>query len=79
MILFEVCTLNSQKMKSFNSYNFKVLKFTTRPNIKILLKIRKKKNCKKKKSNALDTYLPKKRKLKSTLFKINLRVTKFIS
>ena len=79
MLLFEVCTLNSQKMYSFNSYIFKVLKFTTLI-YKYCWKSGKKKRFVKKikNPNALDTYLSRKEKKnsKSTLFKITPRVTK---
>ena len=54
MLLFEVCTPNSQKMKSFNSSNFKVLKYTN-----IAENQKKIKNL-----NAFDIYLSRKKNQK---------------
>ena len=79
MLLFEVCTLNGQKNLSFNSSNFKELKFTTLIYKYCWKSGKKKRFCKKKKNlNALDTYLSRKDFFfsKSTLFKITPHVTK---
>ena len=65
MLLFEVCTLNGQKVKSFNSSNFKELKFTTLM-YKYCWKSGKKKDFVKEKiiRNNLDTHLSRKKEKK---------------